>query len=58
MTSDELQTRLCELRQQWRHHPDRRAEIEDQADQIRALHMITAVFPDAVVIDRTEGVRA
>ena len=35
----------------------RLAEIEDEAARIKALHCITQVFPDAVVLETTEGDR-
>ncbi|HEX2301554.1 MAG TPA: hypothetical protein VHH34_24135 [Pseudonocardiaceae bacterium] len=52
-TSDE--DRLAELRTEWQRHPDRRADIADEAARLKALHLITEAFPDAVVLETTEG---
>ena len=48
-------TRLAHLRQQWREHPDRRADIEAEAAEIAALHVIRSVFPHAEVLNGAEG---
>lgn len=55
-TPDADQRRLAELRHQWQRHPDRRAEIEAEAQEITALRLRRSVL-GAVVLETTEGER-
>lgn len=51
ITSDEQ--RLAELRAEWQRHPDRRAEIEAEAQEIQALHLLRTHL-GAEVLETTE----
>ena len=55
-TPDTDQRHLAELRTQWHNaraagDDELLAAIEDEGAQIKALRLITAVFPDAVVLE-------
>lgn len=43
------QSRLAELRRQWQQHPDRRAEIEAEAAELTAMHLLRTQLGAEVV---------